>query len=161
MRALKLANLGISAVIQAADCMTLCKWLRRSSYQWSFFELFIWARGLLYFHSCPTLSSSPTYKHMRCPMKVSNILCTPVKFSKNPSGKTLQNCFIHKSSTRSAKRNEQNSYYSPPLLGKSNVEDTITTHCDWKKLKRILENTHSENYRQKIVFPLIRFLAKT
>ena len=28
MRALKLANLGIGAVIQAADCMTLCKWLR-------------------------------------------------------------------------------------------------------------------------------------
>ena len=25
---LKLANLGIGAVIQAADCMTLCMWLR-------------------------------------------------------------------------------------------------------------------------------------
>ena len=34
--------------------------LDHSSYCWSFFELFIWARGL-YFHSCPTLSSSPTY----------------------------------------------------------------------------------------------------
>ena len=28
MRGLQLANLGIGAVIQAADCMTLCKWLR-------------------------------------------------------------------------------------------------------------------------------------
>ena len=27
MKALKLANLGIWAVIQAADCMTLCRWL--------------------------------------------------------------------------------------------------------------------------------------
>ena len=61
----------------------------------SFFELFIWTRGLC-FHSCPTLSSSPTYEHMRCPRKVSNILRTPVKFPQNPSGKTLQNCFIHK-----------------------------------------------------------------
>ena len=75
---------------------------------------------------------------MRCPRKVSNILRTPVKFSTNPSGKTLQNCFIHKSSTGSAKRNEQNSYYSPPLVGKSNGKDTITTHFDWKKQKRIL-----------------------
>ena len=33
--------------------------------------------------------------------KVSNILRTSVKFSKNPSGKKLQNCFIHKSSTGS------------------------------------------------------------
>ena len=90
------------------------------------------------FHSCPMLSSSPTYEHMRCPRKVSNILRTPVKFSKKPSGKTLQNCFIHKSSTGTAKRNEQNSYYSPPLVGKSNGEDTITTHFDWKKQKRIL-----------------------
>ena len=57
---------------------------------------------------------------------------TSVKFSKNPSAKTLENCFIHKSSTGSAKRNEKNSYYSPPLVGKSH-EDTITTHFDWKK----------------------------
>ena len=41
----------------------------------SFLKLFIWTRGL-YFHSCPTLSSSPTYEHMRCPRKVSNILRT-------------------------------------------------------------------------------------
>ena len=33
--------------------------------------------------------------------KVSNILRTSVKFSKNPLGKKLQNCFIHKSSTGS------------------------------------------------------------
>ena len=84
------------------------------------------------------LSSSPTYEHMRWPRKVSNILQTSVKFSKNPSGKTLQNCFIHKSSTRSGHWNEQNSYYSPPLVGKSHEEDTITTHFDWKKQKRIL-----------------------
>ena len=98
----------------------------------SFFELFIWARGLC-FHPCPWLSSSPTYEHMSLPRKVSNILRTSVKFSKNPSVKTLQNCFIHKSSTGSGKRNEQNSYYSPPLVGKSHEEDTITTHFDWRK----------------------------
>ena len=103
----------------------------------SFFELFIWTRGLC-FHSCPTLSSSPTYEHMRWPRKVSNKLQTSVKFSKNPSGKTLQNCFINKSSPRSGHWNEQNSYYSPPLVGKSHEEDTITTHFDWKKQKRIL-----------------------
>ena len=44
------------------------------------------------------------------------------KSSKNPSGKTLQNCFIHKSSTASY------SYYSPPLVGTSHEEDTITTN---------------------------------
>ena len=53
--------------------------------------------------------------------------------SKNPSAKTLINCFIHKSSTGSGKRKEQNSYYNPPLVGKSYGEDTITTHFDWKK----------------------------
>ena len=46
--------------------------------------------GHLCFHPCPRLSSSPTYEHMRWPRKVSNILQTSVKFSKNPSGKTLQ-----------------------------------------------------------------------
>ena len=105
--------------------------------QLSFFELFIWARGLR-FHPCPKFYSSPTYKHMRWPRKVSNILQTSVKFSKNPSGKTLQNCFIHKSSTGSGKRSEQNSYNSPPLVGKSHEEDTITTPFDWKKQKPIL-----------------------
>ena len=30
MRALKLTNLGNGAVIQAADCMTLCKWLNNN-----------------------------------------------------------------------------------------------------------------------------------
>ena len=89
-------------------CITSSLILDHSSYYWSFFELFIWTR-CLYFHSCPTLSSSPAYEHMRWPRKISNILRTPVKFSKNPSGKTLQNCFIHKSSTGSAKRKEQNS----------------------------------------------------
>ena len=75
---------------------------------------------------------------MRWPRKVSNKPQTSVKFSKNPSGKTLQNCFIHKSSTRSGHWNEQNSYYSPPLVGKSHEEDTITTHFDWKKQNPIL-----------------------
>ena len=28
---------------------------------------------------------------------------------------------------------EQNSYYSPPLVGKSHGEDTITTQFEWKK----------------------------
>ena len=54
--------------------------------------------------SLPKLSSSPIYKHMRWPRKVSSILQTSAKFSKNPSGKTLQNCFIHKSSTGSRLR---------------------------------------------------------
>ena len=48
------------------------------------------------FHPCPGLSSSPTFEHMRWPRKGSNILCRSVEFSKNPSGKTVQNCFIHK-----------------------------------------------------------------
>ena len=75
---------------------------------------------------------------MRWPRKVSNILQTSVKFSKNPSGKTLQNCFEHRSFIGSGKRNEQKSYYSPPLVGKSHEEDTITTHFDWKKQNPIL-----------------------
>ena len=65
---------------------------------------------------------------MRWPRKLSNIIRTSVKFSKNPSTKNAG----------SGKRNEQNSYYSPPLVGKSNGEDTITTHFDWKKQKPIL-----------------------
>ena len=64
----------------------------------------------LCFH--PRLSSSPTYEHMRWPRKVSNKLQTSVKFSKNPSGKTLQNCFIHKSSIASEQWNGQNSSLS-------------------------------------------------
>ena len=75
---------------------------------------------------------------MRWPRKVSNKPQTSVKFSKNPSGKTLQNCFINKSSTRSGHWNEQNSYYSPPLVGKSHEGDTITTPFDWKKQNPIL-----------------------
>ena len=50
----------------------------------------------------------------------------------------IQYCFIYKSSTRSGHWNEQNSYYSPPLVGKSHEEDTITTHFDWKKQNPIL-----------------------
>ena len=65
---------------------------------------------------------------MRLPRKLSNIIRTSVKFSKNPSIKNAG----------SGKRNEQNSYYSPPLVGKSNGEDTIITHFDWKKQKPIL-----------------------
>ena len=107
----------------------------------SFFELFIWAGGLR-FHPCPKLDtllySSPTYEHMRWPRNVSNILQTSIQFSKISSGKTLQNCFIHKSSTGSGKRNEQKSSYRPPLVGKSHEEDTITTHFDCKKQKPIL-----------------------
>ena len=98
----------------------------------SFFVLFIWARGIvrgLCFHPCSRLSSSPTYEHVRWPRKVSNILQTSIKFSKNPSGKTLQNSGL-------AKTKRATSYCSPPLVGnvgKSHEEDTITKHFDWKK----------------------------
>ena len=68
-----------------------------------------------------------------------HIIQTSVKFSKNPPGKkTLHNCFIHKSSTGSGKRNEQKSYYSPPLVGKSHEEGTITTQFALEEIK-----THS------------------
>ena len=80
----------------------------------SYFELYIWARGLC-FHPFHELSSSLTYEHdehMRWPRKVSNILRTSVNSQKkNPIGKTLQNCFAHKSSRGSGKQNQQNSYY--------------------------------------------------
>ena len=29
--------------------------------------------------------------------------------------------------------NKTHTYYSPPLVGNSHEEDTITTHFDWKK----------------------------
>ena len=77
----------------------------------SFFVLFIWARGIvrgLCFHPCSRLSSSPTYEHVRWPRKVSNILRTSVKFSKNPSGIRLQNCFIQDQHNET----NRNSYYT-------------------------------------------------
>ena len=67
---------------------------------------------------------------MTSQLLISKIHCTlwanqtrDSEFSKNPSGKMLQNCFIHKSFTGTEKRNEQNSYYSLPLVGKSNGKD--------------------------------------
>ena len=79
----------------------------------SLFQLFIWARVL-------------ALQHM-------NICVDQGKFR---TCKILQKPISQNAG--SGKRNEQNSYYSPPLVGKSNGEDTITTHFDWKKQKPIL-----------------------
>ena len=48
--------------------------------------------------------------------------------------------------------------YSPPLVGKSHEEDTITMHFDWKKQNRHCNATFRTV--QKLVFEQFRLLEK-
>ena len=48
--------------------------------------------------------------------------------------------------------------YSPPLVGKSHEEDTITMHFDWKKQNRHCNATFRTV--QKLVFEQFRLLER-
>ena len=65
-----LKELQITPYLRSSKIMALLLLLYAGSFfvLLSFFELFIWARGLC-FHPCPRLSGSPTCERMRWPRK--------------------------------------------------------------------------------------------
>ena len=53
------------------------------------------------------------------------------KIVQKPIGEDAPKLFHTQVFHKIRKRNEQNSYYNPPLVGKSRGEDTIATRFDW------------------------------